>query len=99
LAAIDEMQNKRGARQMNRDQLAGKWKQFRGRVKERWGKLTDDDLDTINGRSEQFVGVLQERYGIAKEAAENGIKDFLKALDSPGATDTTNDPKRMRQAG
>jgi uncharacterized protein YjbJ (UPF0337 family) len=84
---------------MNSDQLAGKWKQFSGRVKERWGKLTDDDLDTINGRSEQFVGVLQERYGIAKEAAENEIKEFLKALDGPGATDTTNEPKRMRQAG
>jgi uncharacterized protein YjbJ (UPF0337 family) len=66
---------------MNWDQIEGKWMQFRGRVKERWGRLTDDDLDVINGRREQLQGKLEERYGIAKEAAEQEVRDFLDMVD------------------
>lgn len=55
---------------MNAEQIKGNWKQLKGKVKEQWGKLTDDDLTVINGREEQLVGKLQERYGYTKEQAE-----------------------------
>ena len=54
---------------MNWDQLEGKWKQYKGEVREKWGKLTDDDLHIIAGRREQLIGRLRERYGIAKDVA------------------------------
>ncbi len=59
---------------MNTDQIQGNWKQLKGKIKEQWGKLTDDDLATINGRQEQLVGKLQERYGYTKEQAEREIE-------------------------
>ena len=68
---------------MNKDQAQGKWQQFRGKVKEKWGKLTDDDLDVISGKSEQLAGRIQERYGIAKEEAERQVRDFERGLDQP----------------
>jgi uncharacterized protein YjbJ (UPF0337 family) len=58
---------------MNQDILEGKWTQLKGRVKEQWGKLTDDDLDRIAGKSEQLVGMIQERYGIAREEAQRQV--------------------------
>ena len=61
---------------MNEDTIAGNWKQFKGKVKEQWGKLTDDDLDVIAGKREQLVGRVQERYGVAKEAAEDEVKKW-----------------------
>jgi len=63
---------------MNSDQLEGKWKQVKGTVKERWGKLTDDDVDVINGRSDQLVGKIQEHYGIAKDDAQRQVDDWLR---------------------
>jgi uncharacterized protein YjbJ (UPF0337 family) len=54
---------------MNSDEVAGKWKQIKGKVREKWGDLTDDDLQRAAGGREQFVGLLQERYGMAKEQA------------------------------
>jgi uncharacterized protein YjbJ (UPF0337 family) len=65
---------------MNSDQLQGKWKQYKGQVKEKWGKLTDDDLDVINGRRDQLVGKIQERYGIVRENAEKQTEEFLDSL-------------------
>jgi uncharacterized protein YjbJ (UPF0337 family) len=65
---------------MNWDQMEGKWKQYKGQAKEKWGKLTDDDLDVIDGRRQQLVGRIQERYGIAKDAAEKQADEFVKAL-------------------
>ena len=65
---------------MNWDQIAGNWKQFTGQVKEKWGKLTDDDLTTIAGKRDQLAGILQERYGYAKEKAEKELDEFLKAM-------------------
>jgi uncharacterized protein YjbJ (UPF0337 family) len=67
-------------RDMNWDQVQGKWKQVKGQAKEKWGNLTDDDLDVIDGRRQQFVGRVQERYGIAKEVAEKQVDEFVKAL-------------------
>jgi uncharacterized protein YjbJ (UPF0337 family) len=61
---------------MNRDTMEGKWKQMRGKMKERWGKLTDDDWDTIAGRRDQFLGKLQERYGYSREEAERELKEW-----------------------
>jgi uncharacterized protein YjbJ (UPF0337 family) len=58
---------------MNGDQLAGKWKQLKGSVKERWGKLTDSDLTIIEGKKDQLVGRIQERYGITKEMAKDQV--------------------------
>ena len=66
---------------INEHQLRGNWLQFKGKVKERWGKLTDDDLDIIEGRQEQLIGKLEQRYGIAKEEAERQFKEFLDASD------------------
>ena len=70
---------------MNWDQIEGKWKQFKGNVKEKWGKLTDDDLDRIAGKRDQLVGKLQERYGIAREDAERQIEEWEGETDRPSA--------------
>jgi uncharacterized protein YjbJ (UPF0337 family) len=67
---------------MNWDQIEGKWKQYKGTVKEKWGRLTDGDLDVIKGKRDQLIGRIQERYGIAKEAAEKQADEFLKTLPS-----------------
>ncbi|MCE9634776.1 MAG: CsbD family protein [Planctomycetes bacterium] len=64
---------------MDNDRIAGNWKQVKGKVKEQWGKLTDDDLDVVNGRAEQLVGRLQERYGLAKDAARKEYDGWHKA--------------------
>jgi uncharacterized protein YjbJ (UPF0337 family) len=64
---------------MNWDQIEGKWKQFKGSVKQQWGKVTDDDLDYIAGSRDKFVGKLQERYGFAKEDAERATDEWLAA--------------------
>ena len=61
---------------MNEDTIKGNWKQFKGKVKEQWGKLTDDDLDVIAGKRDQLVGRLQERAGIARDEAEKQVKDW-----------------------
>ena len=61
---------------MNWDQIAGNWKQFKGTVKEKWGNLTDDDLEVIEGKKDQLVGKLQERYGYTKEQAEKELKSL-----------------------
>jgi uncharacterized protein YjbJ (UPF0337 family) len=63
---------------MNEDRIEGNWKQFKGKVKEQWGKLTDDDLDVIAGRRDQLAGKIQERHGVARDEAERQIKDFEK---------------------
>jgi uncharacterized protein YjbJ (UPF0337 family) len=65
---------------MNWEQIEGHWKQFKGRVKEKWGKFTDDDLDKIEGRRDRLAGKLQERYGIAKEEAEKQLKEFTETI-------------------
>lgn len=61
---------------MNWDIVEGNWKQFKGTVKEQWGKLSDDSLDTIAGKREQLSGKVQEAYGVSKDEAEKQIKAF-----------------------
>ncbi|MEO0531705.1 MAG: CsbD family protein [Planctomycetota bacterium] len=61
---------------MNWDQIAGGWKQAKGRLQQQWGKLTDDDLATIDGKREELVGKIQSRYGYAREEAERQVRDF-----------------------
>lgn len=65
---------------MNWDTIEGNWKQFSGKVKEKWGKLTDDDLMAVNGKREQLAGKIQECYGIGKDEAEKQLKDFEKNI-------------------
>jgi uncharacterized protein YjbJ (UPF0337 family) len=69
---------------MNWDQVQGKWKQYKGLAKERWGRLTDDDLDVISGKREQLVGRIQERYGVTRQVVEKEVDEFLKALKDEG---------------
>lgn len=61
---------------MNWDQAMGKWNQMKGAVKERWGKLTDDDLTVIAGNRDRLLGKIQERYGVTKEKAEQEISQW-----------------------
>jgi uncharacterized protein YjbJ (UPF0337 family) len=65
---------------MNWDQIMGRWKQWKGKAKEKWGKLTDDDLTVAAGKREQLAGLLQERYGYAKDEAEKAVDEFAREL-------------------
>jgi len=65
---------------MNWKQVEGQWDQFKGRVQSEWGKLTDDDVDKSEGRREQLVGALKERYGKSEEWADRQVDDFLAKL-------------------
>jgi len=65
---------------MNWDQIEGKWKQFTGSARERWGKLTDDDVQVVIGLKDHLVGRIQERYGIAKAEAEKQADEWSRAL-------------------
>jgi len=62
---------------MNEDVLKGKWNEIKGRVKQKWGKLTDDDLTAVEGKKEKLLGLLQQKYGYAKDKAEQEYKDFI----------------------
>ena len=61
---------------MNQDRIEGNWKQFTGKVKEQWGKLTDDDIDVIAGKRDQLLGRIQERHGVARDEAETQVKNW-----------------------
>ena len=61
---------------MNWDRIAGNWKQMKGAMRERWGKLTDDELDRMAGQRDQLVGKIQERYGCARDDAENQVREW-----------------------
>lgn len=65
---------------MNKDILQGKWKQIRGQVKQRWGKLTDNQLNQISGRYEELVGLVQEQYGYTVEQAKREVDGFLDRM-------------------
>jgi len=66
---------------MNWDQIKGDWKQLKGTVRERWGELTNDDVDRVAGEREQLIGRLQKRYGIARDKAEQQVDDFVASLE------------------
>jgi len=65
---------------MNQDMLEGKWKRLRGRAQQHWGRLTDNDLGRIHGKRQELAGLLQEKYGFAKERAHQEIDRFLKEV-------------------
>lgn len=66
---------------MNWDRIEGQWSQIKGRAREQWGKLTDDDVDVVGGKREQLAGRIQERYGITKELAEHQINTWIRRAD------------------
>ena len=66
---------------MNQDILQGKWKQVKGQVKEHWGRLTDNQLDRIQDRNEELVGLLQESYGYTQAQAQQAVDDFIDHMD------------------
>jgi uncharacterized protein YjbJ (UPF0337 family) len=80
---------------MNWDQVAGQWKQMKGKAKAKWGKLTDDDLSMIEGHRDQLIGRIQERYGIAKDEAERQVQDWQ---DSQAAQNEA-ERERLKKAG
>lgn len=65
---------------MNRDIAQGQWKRMKGVIREQWGRLTDDEFDEIAGRHEQLVGRIQQRYGKARDEAEQEVNDFLDRM-------------------
>ena len=67
---------------MNKDEISGNWKQLKGKAKEQWGKLTDDDMTVIEGKRDQLVGKMQERYGYAKDQAEKEVSDWERKNDT-----------------
>lgn len=64
---------------MNWDQIAGKWKEFKGAAREKWGQFTDDELEQLQGKRDKLAGAIQTKYGIAKEEAEKQIDEFEKS--------------------
>jgi len=68
---------------MNQNVLEGKWKQLRGNIREKWGELTNDDLDQIAGKRDKLAGILQERYGYTQMEAERQIDEFLETWEVP----------------
>ena len=87
---------------MNWDRIEGKWKQAAGKVREKWGKLTDDDIHLIAGKRDQLIGRIQERYGIAKDDAERQVDEFSRSYTTD-ETSATHEPvtsgEKSRRAG
>ncbi len=83
---------------MNTDQLQGKWKQAKGSIKERWGKLTDDDMEVINGQREQLIGKVQQRYGIAKEEAQRQVDEYLHSHFQAASQGASEEDFQKRKA-
>lgn len=65
---------------MDWNRIEGNWKQFKGKIKEKWGDLTDDEIDKMEGSREQFEGKIQEKYGLAKDQAKRNVDDWLNTL-------------------
>ena len=67
---------------MNWDRVEGNWKQFGGKAREKWGKLTDDDWQVVAGKRDQLIGRIQERYGVAKDHASREADNWMESLDA-----------------
>ena len=65
---------------MNWDQIEGRWKEFKGKAKQQWGKLTDDDLDVIEGRRDELLGKVQHAYGVSREEAETQVSRWERTI-------------------
>ena len=84
---------------MDWNRVEGNWKQIKGRAKEKWGLLTDSDLNVINGRRDQLEGKIQDRYGYAKDQARREVDEwYAAAIDSPGSQSVTNSLTRGKEA-
>ena len=81
---------------MNWDRVAGKWTESKGKVREQWGKLTDDDLDVIAGRRDQLVGLIQRRYGMARDEVERQVKQFEEKWKTEAEVDAQSDTRPIR---
>lgn len=83
---------------MNWDRVEGNWKQLKGKVRQQWGKITDDQLDTIAGNRDQLAGRIQETYGVTRDDADRQVRDWESTLrddDFRSTTDTgTSAPRR-----
>lgn len=81
---------------MNEEQFKGRWNEIKGKVKERWGRLTDNEITEINGRRDQLLGYIQTKYGIAKERAELELSRFMDTYNaaSSDAKSTKSDASR-----
>jgi uncharacterized protein YjbJ (UPF0337 family) len=84
---------------MNWDQIEGTWKQYSGRFREKWGKLTDNDWNVIGGKKDQLVGRIQERYGIEKEQAQKEVDDFARTMDEGAPEEIPGTAGKARRAG
>jgi uncharacterized protein YjbJ (UPF0337 family) len=65
---------------MNWEQLEGKWKELKGKARSKWGKLTDDDLETVAGKKDMLLGRLQQRYGYKRDQAEKEVDTWIKEI-------------------
>ncbi len=79
---------------MNQDRIQGRWKQWKGKVREQWGKLTDDDLDVIAGRRDQLLGRIQERHGLARDEADRQVGDFERSHPDLRFDDRPRKPRK-----
>jgi uncharacterized protein YjbJ (UPF0337 family) len=83
---------------MNWDTVKGDWKQFKGKVKEAWGKLSDDQLDLVAGKRDQLVGAIQKCYGIARDEAERQVQQFERSCASEESCASSADHNKMAGA-
>lgn len=82
---------------MNEEQFKGQYNILKGKIKEKWGRLTDDELTQVNGRRDQLLGFIQKKYGIAKERAEQDLTTFLDTFDKSSSRDMkSNTSKDMK---
>jgi uncharacterized protein YjbJ (UPF0337 family) len=81
---------------MSDDVIKGDWKQLKGKVRAKWGKLTDDDVETVAGRKEQLIGKLQERYGHAKDEATRQVDAFYHEVGDSNDADEHHAPRASR---
>ena len=84
---------------MNSEQFEGKWKQFQGQIRQKWGHLTDNDMQVIAGKRDVLIGRVEERYGLAKEKATAEVDGFLKSLQAQpeqNAQDSTERDNRTK---
>ena len=83
---------------MNWERVEGNWKDLQGKMLQQWSKLTSDDLNQVKGRRDALLGKLQERYGIAREAAERQIEDWMRNVGEQASTGMTRSPASSRCA-
>lgn len=83
---------------MNEEQFRGQYNILKGKIKERWGRLTDDELTEVNGRREQLLGFIQKKYGLAKERAEEELSRFLNTCDPKSFPKDARNPADARSS-